>query len=419
MPLVPIPGTDEPEEIIGGTDAESITGEGGNDTIDAFDGDDLAYGGTGDDRVQGGYGDDTLYGDDGNDGVYAGWGDDAVYGGAGNDAFIAFDGTGQDSAYGGDGNDYLYWSQQSSGEFDGGDGIDHLAVSTNAFPTVPVTADISTGSGTFLASGITLSFTSVERLTVYGGSAGDTVTGGSYRDIIQVYDGANVVDAGAGNDVVVYAARLANTLYGGDGDDLLYAGGSEFDPLDFTVYGGVVDDSHGSDITGFERFAIYGGRSNDFALTGDGRDRLHGYFGNDTLDGGAGNDLIKGQVHDDSLYGGDGDDRLLGGRGLDALTGGAGRDTFVFTQTDYADMVNDFVSGEDVLRIRTAIFGIPVGTVPVLSLDGPTGEIGQFVYDTSDGDLFWDPDGTGVEARIVLGSLASAPVLTVDDITLF
>lgn len=417
MPLVPIDGTDDPEEINGTTADESITGAGGNDTIFAHDGDDIVFGGDGDDRIDGSYGGDQLYGDDGNDAIYGGWGADAVFGGAGNDTFLAFDGPGQDTVDGGDGDDYLYWSQASNGVFAGGDGVDHLAVSTPLNATQPVTVDLTTGDGTFIAQGMSVAFTSVERLTVYGGINDDNITGGAYDDIIQVYQGANVVYAGDGDDVVVYANGLANTLDGGAGNDLLYAGGYDFAPLKFSVTDGVVDDGYGSVITGFERFWIYGGSSNDMATTGDANDSLYGYYGNDTLDGGAGNDRLVGQRQHDSLFGGDGNDTLNGSGGLDVLTGGAGADIFRIAQSNYADEITDFTSGEDVLRIRAAAFGIPGGTVPALSLDGPAGIDDQFVY--AGGVLSWDGDGTGDGVAVAIAVLTGAPVLTADDIILF
>jgi hypothetical protein len=82
------------------------------------------------------------------------------------------------------------------------------------------------------------------------------------------------VDAGGGNDVVslLPMIKVASTLLGGDGDDLLIGGS-----------------------------------------------------GRDTLEGGNGHDILFGMLGNDVLDGGDGDDTLWGGPGSDTLLGGTGK----------------------------------------------------------------------------------------------
>lgn len=421
MPLIPRDGQPTADSIDGSVADEWINALGGNDTVNASDGNDLVYGGDDDDRLYGGSGNDRIFGDAGNDQLYGGWGDDRVFGGDGNDFFMNFEGLGNDSVWGGNGNDYAYWSQAADGMFHGGRGLDHFSVFTRWGATAPVSVDISTGSGVLQGDGFAVVLTSVERLTIYGGDGADSVTGGRFRDTIQVYGGANEVDAGAGNDVVVYVADTANTLHGGDGNDLLYAGGTAFQPLDFSVTNGVVEDGRGSVITGFERFTIYGGSGYDQAVTGDGNDGLFGYFGNDTLDGAGGNDRVYGQGGDDRLQGGDGDDTLGGGAGLDEMTGGAGRDIFRFVINDgHADVVTDFASGEDVLRIDRDAYAIDASvTEVVLSVDGPSGTGAQFVFNSSNGELVWDANGSDNGGETVVATLVGAPAVAQADVELF
>ena len=69
---------------------------------------------------------------------------------------------------------------------------------------------------------------------------------------------------------------------------------------------------------------------------------------NDTINGGGGADLIYGDAGDDSLVGGQGDDTLYGG---------TGEDTFVFLENSAADVIADFESGVDVLRLSAELWG--------------------------------------------------------------
>ncbi|MGE5537978.1 MAG: calcium-binding protein, partial [Gemmatimonas sp.] len=65
-------------------------------------------------------------------------------------------------------------------------------------------------------------------------------------------------------------------------------------------------------------------------------------LGNDSLSGGAGND---------TLYGQGGNDTLVGGAGNDTLTGGSGADVFVFNPADGRDVIADFVTQQDTVRL--------------------------------------------------------------------
>ena len=157
--------------------------------------------------------------------------------------------------------------------------------------------------------------------------------------------------------------RTNVVIVGYDGDDSL-SGGAGNDTID----GGTENDF------------IVGGEGNDRIIGGSGADELRGDFGNDTIDGGAGNDSISGDDYygdaegDDQLFGGDGgdsigggggndrldggngDDFLRGDEGNDLLIGGAGRDTYAYRhwgyQGDGVDVIQQFVRGEDLLRIE-------------------------------------------------------------------
>jgi Ca2+-binding RTX toxin-like protein len=133
---------------------------------------------------------------------------------------------------------------------------------------------------------------------------------------------------------------------------------------------------------------------------------------NDTLIGGSGRD---------TLLGGDGDDFLAGGVGLDTLTGGAGSDTFRFGGTTETDRITDFVSGTDRIELDSKLFK----TLTVGALDSALFVLGtvatnaaqRLIYDQSKGALYYDADGSGRVAPILIGSFDNQAVLVVGDIS--
>jgi Ca2+-binding RTX toxin-like protein len=155
-----------------------------------------------------------------------------------------------------------------------------------------------------------------------------------------------VANGGRGNDTIEIDSGVLQPveLMGGDGDDLIIAGGGPAliqggagrDTLmggtgDAVIYGhsisGVGDDGAADVLvggTGNDR--LYGQGGNDFLDGGDGDDYLDGGAGDDRLFGGAGNDWLYGGAGMDLLYGEQGDDLLEGGAGIDWLYGGAGND---------------------------------------------------------------------------------------------
>lgn len=153
------------------------------------------------------------------------------------------------------------------------------------------------------------------------------------------------MDLGEGNDRVAAGSRVADEIYGGPGDDILYG---------------------------------YGG--DDLICGEDGNDRLYGFAGDDTLRGGDGDDFLFGSVGDDALHGGDGDDELVGREGNDVLYGEAG---------------NDVLRGG---RHQDELFGGDGSDLLVAGLRGPHMD---FVADGGPGsDVLWTSDLSRVAAHL-------------------
>lgn len=146
--------------------------------------------------------------------------------------------------------------------------------------------------------------------------------------------GADTVDGGEGDDVVEGGLRpgdaAADTLIGGPGVDAMAGGGDD------TIRGGDGDDYRDRVIGGTTTNEVIdpgarlrGGEGDDRVYGGPGRELyVAGDAGDDTLNGGPGGDTLQGGAGEDRLFGGGdrGLDDLSGGPGPDRLSGGAGDD---------------------------------------------------------------------------------------------
>lgn len=220
------------------------------------------------------------------------------------------------------------------------------------------------------------------------GSAGnDTINGDCDNDWVDGGSGNDVVDGGHGDD----------TLYGGDGYDVLSYGLTSYSQPVF------VDLSHG-----------YG--SMFVSHTESDYDVVSGFEG------------VVGTVHNDDLRGDSGNNTLQGSTGADALAGGGGDDTFYYnlcSSCEGGDTVTDFnASGSgdsDKFKFNSENFN---PTEPFRSMavyDGSHGQDAgaQFIYDEGDQQLYYDPDGSGNTAGILIANLTgTSSAVTAGDIEL-
>lgn len=200
-----------------------------------------------------------------------------------------------------------------------------------------------------------------------------------------------------------------------------------------------------------------------------GDDWMYGSQSNDTLNGGAGNDFLKGADGNDELYGSDGNDNEWGGKGVDTLFGGsgddfmfggAGNDTLIMgnkgdtnvllggeddnafwaLRKDIAagthNLIGDFFTGYDKLFFNTKTatdFGSM--STPFTGL-GTAGRFGvndarfyaaegavkghdasdRIVYNQETGDLYYDVDGSGKIAAILVATVGLDSTVKATDI---
>ena len=195
-----------------------------------------------------------------------------------------------------------------------------------------------------------------------GGAGNDLMNGKSGNDLLFGQDGNDTIEGGSGNDVLTGLSG-DDQLQGGSGDDLMLGGSG-----DDTLKGGsgadrlVAGDGDDALSGGAENDILYGNSGDDMLDGGSGDDLLSAGSGDDVLHGGAGNDKLFGEAGDDMLTGGAGNDVLSGGAGDDILRGGSGEDLFIFNGGGGNDIILDFHTDDDTLRIAKNINGLDVNS---------------------------------------------------------
>jgi Ca2+-binding RTX toxin-like protein len=179
-------------------------------------------------------------------------------------------------------------------------------------------------------------------------------------------------------------------------------------------------------INGTEGQDTLQGTTGDDLINGLGnRDALRGFAGNDTLNGNQGNDNLLGGFNRDVLNGDSGNDLLIGGFGSDTITGGEGSDRVRFFRTqDGRDEITDFAPSEDILQFKGNNFGggLVNGVLPeeqfvtgITAVDSDD----RFIYNQSNGNLFFDLDGVGGNEQVLLATLSNQADLSADEIVIF
>lgn len=188
-------GTERDDFISGLAGDDLIEGEGGDDKLHGDEGDDLVIGGEGNDTIRGQEGDDTLFGnegddwlggDTGRDWVDGGAGDDEVKGGYGSDLVIG--GEGEDIVEGGAGDDVVIGG---TGPVEGLDELQTADLHADLLAAGEWNADnavfnIPTDDG----EADTLDGGDGDDMLI--GGAGDTMTGGEGQDLFVLLDSAGV-----------------------------------------------------------------------------------------------------------------------------------------------------------------------------------------------------------------------------------
>ncbi|MGB0659295.1 MAG: calcium-binding protein [Mangrovicoccus sp.] len=278
------------------------------ETIEGTNFADKMNGSNGANLLSGGSGNDTLNGRSGNDTLRGGLGDDELNGGPGYDLVSYADETGS------------------------------LGIVVN-----------------LIVETATDSYGNTDRILQM-----ENVEGTARADRINGNNAVNLLLGGEGDDTLL-GRNGADTLVGGAGLDELN-GGPGFDTASYALETGttgvvinlfkaVAIDSFGDRDSLISIEFAQGSANNDRLIARKGKTSLQGLDGDDVLLGNGSKDTISGGNGDDTISGGSGNDVINGDAGIDVLRGGGGADIFIFADPADPDLVEDFETSRDLLRI--------------------------------------------------------------------
>ncbi|UXE59018.1 MAG: hypothetical protein KA717_24060 [Woronichinia naegeliana WA131] len=131
----------------------------------------------------------------------------------------------------------------------------------------------------------------------------------------------------------------------------------------------------------------------------------------------------KGTNGKDVILGTNLGDILSGGLGNDTLTGSDGGDSFLFNATNEGiDTITDFSVGSDYLLIKGSAFGgglvsgDTITSAQFIIGTAATNASQRFIYNATNGALFFDVDGNGATSAIQFATLNPKLGLTFEDI---
>jgi serralysin len=313
--------------------------------------------------------------------------------------------------------------------------------------------------------------------TVANGVVIENATSGSGNDTLQGNAVANVLNGGAGLDVMtgfggndIYFVdnagdRIIEAL--GGGGDIIYSSvgytlnaGSEVELLSTASING----TQTIDMTGNELLnTLWGNNGANILSGGGGADTLVGFLGDDfytitdgaeriienagegsdiayasvsyTLNAGASLELLStnaingtaainltGNELANTVWGNNGANTLDGGAGADSLVGFGGNDIFAFTTAlggGNVDQIADFASGDKIAlddAVFTAIGGLGTLNASAFVTGAAAADSSdRIVYNQATGQLFYDADGNGAGAAVLFATMHGTPTLSASD----
>lgn len=256
-----------------------IVGNISSNSIFGFEGNDILSGEDGNDTIAGGTGNDTIYGGRGNDTLSGDQDNDTIFGDDGDDQINGNDGI--DELHGGAGNDQINGDLGLDTIY-GDDGNDNLNAGSDA-----------SGTGGTLYGG-------AGNDTLFGSAATDYLYGGDGDDFIQSNGGFDAIFGEAGNDNILLTTSQGSTVDGGDGTDLINLFSLPSAAVIDLNLGTLLFPGGSTSVLNFEN--VFGTAFGDTII---------GNVGANTIIGGSGADKMYGRGGDDIYYVDDAGDKVF------------------------------------------------------------------------------------------------------------
>jgi len=191
------------------------------------------------------------------------------------------------------------------------------------------------------------------------GSASMVRTGMNNDTIVLGNMGANegvVIDGGMGRDILDARNYRGEIIWDVDAKEVRSVdskfGYFRAENIELVIGGNFSSGTNTPNTNSGKRAEQFGTSGADNLIGLNSNDLLVGRAGSDVLTGNGGQDRLQGGGGSDQLSGGDGRDQLVGGRGNDDLRGGNGADTFIFGRRTGEDIIRDFESGVDHIKLN-------------------------------------------------------------------
>jgi trimeric autotransporter adhesin len=371
---------DGDDNIVLGDADQNVDAQAGNDVVSTSSGDDIIKGGLGDDLLKGGSGDDTYF-------FNRGDGQDIIDDDKGNDTLEFAEGTTPDDIIVKLINKDLFVAIKEENKVfselsDKIKILNHTEF-TNKLETILFHDGTVIDINTFLYGtdeNDTFEFTNVSTVidaqagndvvvtgydddTIAGGKGSDTLKGGAGNDtyIYERGDGIDTITDDFGSDILQFGVDITSEdlLIKLEGRDLIVALKEEdqlfselSDKVTFVNHTNknnkleiiVFSDGSDLDLNDVEFSTL----DDDNFIFGSGKVDVNLLEGNDNVSSSLSSDTLIGGLGDDTLKGGAGSDTLAGSEGTDRLEGGRENDLYIFNRGDSVDTIYDFYHGYDV-----------------------------------------------------------------------
>ncbi|NGN45360.1 calcium-binding protein [Mesorhizobium sp. CGMCC 1.15528] len=236
------------------------------------------------------------------------------------------------------------------------------------------------------------------------GTANLVGTGNSLNNTIVGNSGANTLRGAAGHDYLTGGVG-ADTAYGGTGNDTYVVTSTSDRTIELA--------GEGSDVVRSSVNWTLAANTERLELQGTTNLVGNGNSSNNALIGNGGTNVLRGAA---------GNDYIVGGAGKDTLVGGSGNDTFFFNaafSVNNIDKITDYNPAQDTLQVENAIFtGLAAGWLAAAAFhigNAAHDANDRIIYNSSNGDLLFDRDGTGSAAAMKFATLSPGLAVSAGD----